>query len=140
MGRKKRGRKPKPPEEVELPDDKKANTTDPESQTLKTSTGWVQGYNGQAMVDCDHQIIITQDITTDANDVQQLEPMLEKCEEVNGKRPEKALADAGYWSHENAQLRPSRRSYSLRRPKTGNAERNSGRRIRLAGGSLTHMG
>ena len=58
MGQKKRGRKPTPPEEVELPDDKKANTTDPESQTLKTSTGWVQGYNGQAMVDCDHQIIV----------------------------------------------------------------------------------
>src|SRR5699024_8143321 len=45
MGRKKRGRKPTPPEEVELPDDKKANTTDPESQTLKTSNGWKQGYN-----------------------------------------------------------------------------------------------
>ena len=104
MGQKKRGRKPTPPEEVELPDDKKANTTDPESQTLKTSTGWVQGYNGQAMVDCDHQIIVAQDITTDANDVQQLEPMVEECERVNGKRPEKALADAGYWSQANAQL------------------------------------
>ena len=83
---------------MELPDDKEANTTDPESQTLKTSTGWVQGYNGQAMVDCDHQIIVAKDITTDANDVQQLEPMLDECERVNGKRPEKALADAGYWS------------------------------------------
>ncbi|PGF14486.1 hypothetical protein CP556_20435 [Natrinema sp. CBA1119] len=30
--------------------------------------------------------------------------MLENWEEVNGKRPEKALADAGYWSKENAQL------------------------------------
>ena len=104
MGRKKRGRKPTPPEEVELPDEKKANTTDPESQTLKTHDGWVQGYNGQAMVDCANQIIVAQEITTDANDVQQLKPMLDACEEVNGKRPEKALADAGYWSEENAQL------------------------------------
>jgi hypothetical protein len=56
------------------------------------------------MVDCDNQIIVAQDITTDANDVQQLEPMLEECEEVNGKRPEKALADAGYWSLANARL------------------------------------
>ena len=103
-GQKKRGRKPKPPEEVELPDDKKANTTDPESQTLKTSSGWVQGYNGQAMVDCANQIIVAQSITTDANDVQQLEPMLEECEEVNGNRPEKAIADAGYWSEANAAL------------------------------------
>ncbi|UOO96998.1 transposase (plasmid) [Halococcus dombrowskii] len=104
MGRKKRGRKPTPPEEVELPEDTKANTTDPASQILKTSNGWKQGYNGQAMVDCDTQVIIAQDITTDANDVQQLKPMLENCEEVNGKRPEMALADAGYWSKANAQL------------------------------------
>lgn len=104
IGRKKRGRKPTPPEEVELPDDTRANTTDPTSQTLKTRNGWKQGYNGQAMVDCDTQVIVAQDITTDANDVQQLKPMLEICEEVNGKRPEKALADAGYWSNANAQL------------------------------------
>ncbi|WP_322533498.1 transposase, partial [Halorubrum sp. AD140] len=103
-GQKKRGRKPTPPEEVELPEDSKANTTDPASQTLKTSNGWKQGYNGQAMVDCDTQVIVAQEITTDANDVQQLKPMLETCEKVNGKRPEKALADAGYWSKANAQL------------------------------------
>jgi transposase len=104
MGQKKRGRKPTPPEEVELPDDKKANTTDPESQTLKTSNGWKQGYNGQAMVDCANQIIVTQDITTDANDVQQLEPMLEKCEETNDQCPDKVIGDAGYWSLANAEL------------------------------------
>src|SRR5699024_1019046 len=104
MGRKKRGRKPTPPEEVELPDDKKANTTDPESQTLKTSNGWKQGYNGQAMVDCANQIIVTQDITTDANDVQQLEPMLEKCEETTDQCPDKVIGDAGYWSLANAEL------------------------------------
>ncbi|EMA27653.1 IS1182 family transposase [Haloarcula japonica] len=104
MGRKKRGRKPNPPEEVELPDDKKANTTDPESQLLKTRNGWKQGYNSQAMVDCAHQIIVAQDITTDANDVQQLDPMLAECEETNGQRPEKLIGDAGYWSQANAQL------------------------------------
>jgi len=76
MGRKKRVRKPKAPEEGEFPDDKQTNTTDPESQLLKTSDGWKQGYNGQAMVDCAHQVIVAQDITTDANDVQQLDPML----------------------------------------------------------------
>lgn len=96
MGRKKRGRKPNPPEEVELPDDKKANTTDPESQLLKTRNGWKQGYNSQAMVDCAHQIIVAQDITTDANDVQQLDPMLVECEETNGQCPEKLIGDAGY--------------------------------------------
>jgi hypothetical protein len=104
MDRKKRGRKPTPPEEVELPEDTKANTTDSASQTLKTSNRWKQGYNAQAMVDCDTQVIVAQDITTDANDFQQLKLMLENCAEVNSKHPEKALADAGYWSKANAQL------------------------------------
>lgn len=104
MGRKKRGRKPTPPEEVELDEDTKANLTDPESQILKTSNGWVQGYNGQAAVDCANQIIVAQSVTTDPNDVQQLEPMLEQCEDVAGDPPEKLLADAGYWSEANAEL------------------------------------
>jgi len=103
-GRKKRGRKPKPPDEVELPEARKVNLTDPESQILKTRNGWVQGYNGQAVVDCESQVIVAQDVTAEANDVGQLAPLLERCEEANGRRPEQILADAGYWSEENAGL------------------------------------
>jgi len=103
-GQKKRGRKPTPPEEIELDEDKKANVTDPESQTLRTHDGWVQGYNGQAMVDCENQVIVAEDITSDADDTQQLEPMLECCEAINERRPEKVSADAGYWSKANAEL------------------------------------
>lgn len=54
-GQKQRGRKPTPPEDVELDEDTKANVTDPESQTLKTHGDWKQGFNGQAMVDCSTQ-------------------------------------------------------------------------------------
>jgi transposase len=103
-GRKKRGRKPKPPDEVELPETKRVNLTDPESQVLNTWNGWVQGYNGQAMVDCESQVIVAQDVTNEANDVKQLGPLLEQCEAVNGRRPQEAVADAGYWSEENAKL------------------------------------
>lgn len=103
-GQKKPGRKPKPPEDVELDEDAKANVTDPESQTMKPYDVWIQGYNGQAMVDCSNQLIVAQDITTDANDKQQLEPMLERCEKRNGRYPEKTIGDAGYWSNANAQL------------------------------------
>ncbi|WP_123619161.1 transposase [Halorubrum sp. CSM-61] len=99
-----RGRKPTPPEEIELDEDTKANMTDPESQTMKSSDGWKQGYNGQAMVDCNSQVIVAQDVTTDANDTQQLEPMLDECEAVIDETPSKLLADAGYWSEANAAL------------------------------------
>ena len=103
-GEKKRGRKPKHSEQVELPDDTKANITDPDSRTMKTHDGWVQGYNVQAMVDTESQVIVAQAVTDEANDKQQLEPMVEACEETNGERPDELLADAGYWSEANAEL------------------------------------
>ena len=103
-GRKKRGRKPKAPEKVALPEDARANRTDPESRVLKTRRGWVQGYNAQAMVDCDSQVIVAQQVTNEENDLHQVAPMLEQCEEQAGARPEQLLADAGYWSEANGAL------------------------------------
>jgi len=49
-------------------------------------------------------VIVVQDVTAEANDVGQLEPLLERLEEANVRRPEEMLADAGYWSEENAGL------------------------------------
>ncbi len=102
-GKKKRGRTPKDPEEV-VDKDKKANVTDPDSRILKTRRGWVQGYNAQAAADCASQVIVAEDVTQEENDVRQLRPMLMRCEEQAGRRPEEVVADAGYWSAENAEL------------------------------------
>ena len=102
-GKKKRGRKPKAPEEVVNPG-AKANITDPDSRILKTRRGWVQGYNGQAMADCKTQVIVAQDITQEENDKQQLRPMLARCREQAGSKPTAVIADAGYWSEANAEL------------------------------------
>jgi transposase len=101
-GKKKRGRKPKTPEEV-VNADSKANITDPESRIMKTRRGWAQGYNGQAMSDCETQVIVCQDVTQEENDVNQLSVMLARCEEQADKRPDELVADAGYWSEANAQ-------------------------------------
>jgi hypothetical protein len=104
-GRKKRGRKPKPAAEVKLPEDARVNRTDPESRVMKGRNGrYLQGYNGQAMVDCESQVIVAQQLTNEAADVNLLAPMLERCEEQAGARPEQALVDAGYWSEENGAL------------------------------------
>lgn len=72
---------------------------------MKTSQGYVQGYNMQALISED-QIILAVGVTQEANDVQQLEPMLGAVEsnlEAAGieERPRVALADAGYWSEAN---------------------------------------
>ncbi len=103
-GRKKRGRKPKPAAEVKLPEDARVNRTDPDSRVMKARRGWVQGYNAQAMVDCASQIIVAQQVSNEESDVSLLAPMLERCEEQAGARPEQMLADAGYWSEANGAL------------------------------------
>lgn len=104
-GRKKRGRKPKPPAEVELPEDARVNRTDSESRVMKGRNGrYLQGYNGQAMVDCASQVIVAQQLTNEQADVGLLAPMLEECEAQAGARPKQVLADAGYWSEANGAL------------------------------------
>src|SRR6266566_6231814 len=66
----------KPRPRYEAPNPKAtANTTDPDSRFLRTRTGTVQGYNAQAVV-TEHQIVVAAELTQDANDVQQLHPML----------------------------------------------------------------
>lgn len=104
-GQKKRGRKPKEPEAVAKAD-AKANVTDPDSRIMKTRTGYVQGYNGQAMV-TEEQIIIAAELTMEENDVKQLIPMIEKAGqnivdlELSDKGIGIVLADAGYCSDGN---------------------------------------
>lgn len=68
---------------------------------MKGADGFVQGYNCQAVVDGDFQIIVGQAVTQEANDKEQLKPMVEKMREGIGKNPKKLLADSGYCSEEN---------------------------------------
>ncbi len=99
LGRKLRGRKPNAPPTA--PDEKaKRNTTDVDSRIMKTRTGHVQGYNAQAAVDVETQVIVAADVTQDCNDLHQGEPMLRACEENLGRMPERGLFDAGYWFEE----------------------------------------
>ncbi len=105
-GKRKRGRKPKPADPAVDPDTV-ANATDPESGIMKTRHGWLQGYNAQVVVTAG-QIILAADVTTQANDVHQLTPMLDQAQanvaSVMGNDAElgAAVADAGYWSDANA--------------------------------------
>ena len=104
-GRKKAGRKPRAASEVKLPEDARANRTDPESRVMKGRNGrYLQGYNGQAMADCDSQVIVAQQLVNEAADVHQLARMLRRCEEQAGARPRQVLVDAGYWSEANGAL------------------------------------
>jgi transposase len=83
-----------------------ANVTDPDSRIMKTAKGWVQGYNGQASVN-ENQIVVARILSQDANDVGLYQPMAAATQQslrrVGITDPiGKFLADAGYWSDDNA--------------------------------------
>lgn len=90
------------------------NFTDPESRIMKGADGFVQGYNAQAAVEPELQLIVGQTVTQAANDKEQLLPLVEKIEEQSGQRPIEVLADSGYCSEQNlegldAEENPERR-------------------------------
>ena len=77
----------------------KVNVTDPDSRNLKTTRGWVQGYNAQAAVTTD-QIVVAAEISTESLDTANLQPMVESaCKELEAagiaETPGVVLADAG---------------------------------------------
>ena len=82
----------------------KLNVTDPDSRNLKTTRGWVQGYNAQAAV-TPEQIVVAAEISTESLDTANLEPMVYtagaelRAAGVSAK-PGVILADAGYWKND----------------------------------------
>ena len=101
-GKKARGRALKPP--AEGPQDKdQVNFTDEESRIMPSSEGFVQAYNAQAAVDIDSHLIVENHITQQPNDKQEIEPALDRLNEVENSlgKPEGMLADAGYFSEDN---------------------------------------
>jgi DDE family transposase len=82
----------------------KINVTDPDSRNLKTTRGWVQGYNAQAVVG-EGQIVLAAEISTESLDSANLQPMVQAAigeldaAGVN-ETPGVVLADAGYWKND----------------------------------------
>jgi transposase len=103
-GRKRRNR-PTPSGE---PNDKaQLNFTDPDSRILKTSEGFLQGYNCQLAVDGKDQVIVAHALVSEQADAPQLPGLLEQIRRNTGRQAKELSADAGYLSEEN--LRDLRR-------------------------------
>jgi len=77
------------------------NFTDPESRIMKGPDGFVQAYNAQIAVEPALGLIVAQAVTQQANDKQQLIPMIAAIEQQAGQKVEDVLADSGYCSEEN---------------------------------------
>ena len=82
-------------------DSAQSNFTDPESRIMKSHNGFIQGYNAQAAVDADSQVIVAQGLTNNASDQQQLAPMAAQIKENTKRQARELSADAGYCSEDN---------------------------------------
>jgi hypothetical protein len=100
QGGKKNGKTPEPPS-AEPAGKAQKNFTDPESRILKSKDGYIQGYNAQAAVDGEAQIIVAHGLTPSTSDHDQLVPLVDGIEANLGAKPKEASADSGYLSEAN---------------------------------------
>ena len=90
---------------------RKSNITDNESATMKTSHGVIQGYNGVAMVDSKHQVVIHAEATGDS-ETAILKPMVEGTrenfkeigKEVDIFKKAQLTGDTGFHSEKNMEM------------------------------------
>jgi transposase len=132
-GRKRSGKMPRPPSQQ--PEAKaQRNFTDPQSRILKTKDGFIQGYNAQAAVDGEAQIIVAHGLTPSTSDQDQLVALINGIENNLGRKPAQASADAGYCSEANLAALDARgiKAYVA----TGRAKRPADAERRI-GGPLT---
>jgi transposase len=77
------------------------NFTDPDSRILRDRQTYVQGYNCQAAVDSEAQVIVARGVVAAQQDQQQLIPMLDQLRRNLGRQAKEVSADAGYCNEGN---------------------------------------
>jgi transposase len=102
------GRTAAPPSDAPEPKAQR-NFTDPESRILKTKDGYIQGYNAQAAVDAEAQVIVAHTLSNNGSDQAQFAPLLDGIKTNLGRNPDEASADAGYCSAANLRTLSRRR-------------------------------
>jgi transposase len=115
-------------------DSAQTNFTDPQSRIMKSHDGFIQGYNAQAVVDADSQVIVAQGLTNNASDAQQLAGMVAQIKQNTGRQARELSADAGYCSEDN--LKELRRRHingyiATGRQKHGEATAAGERKVKL---------
>lgn len=75
-----------------------ASASDPEARLIKAPRGYVVGYNAQAVVDDQAQIVVAADVCASSSDSEQLLPMLAEAQTMSGCSPAVVAADSGYFA------------------------------------------
>ena len=86
---------------------KRLSRTDADSRFLHSRDGFVLGYTAEAAVSEDGLIVAAR-VTQAANDHASLVPLVDQTEQRCGQRPQKVLADAGFYSNQNVQAMEQR--------------------------------
>jgi transposase len=80
--------------------EEKLSTTDPDARFLRERGRFVLGYTAEVAVSEDH-FIVAQRVTQNKNDNHALVPMVDEVERQSGERPQRVLADCGFFSNQN---------------------------------------
>lgn len=80
--------------------EEKLSLTDTDARFLRERGGFVLGYTAEIVVSEDH-FIVAQRVTQNKNDNQTLVPLVEAVERPCGERPQRVLADCGFFSNQN---------------------------------------
>ena len=104
---------------------KSINTTDKDSARINSLQGSHAGYNAQAVVDEKHGLIVSTDVVSENNDLNQFAKQINQANETLGKKCDTACADSGYANTEELEkidaesikvVVPSRRQASKKGP------------------------
>jgi hypothetical protein len=124
----------------------KQSETDPEARFLRERGGKFRlGYNGEVAVSEDHFIVAVR-VTQNATDNSSLLPMVSEVERQCRSKPEKVLADSGYYSAENLDAMKRQQidayvpdSNMARELNTGKVAQGMGRNPRVVHAETSHM-
>jgi len=85
------------------------NFTDPDSRIQPTRDGFLQGYNAQAAVDAESQVIVAQRLVAGPADYLGLVPLVDQVRDRFGRHPREVSADAGFCTEANLAAMTERR-------------------------------
>ena len=82
----------------ELKEEGSFNTTDPECTSIKKGKNFYAGFNFQSTVDKKKGLILSVDVVSESNDLNQFASQINQANHTLGKKCEVAVADCGYAS------------------------------------------
>lgn len=82
----------------------RVSESEAEARKMKHADGsWAPSYNVQITTEEQSRMVVSVDVSSDANDTQQLLPAIERVNQMTGARPEQIIADNGYATRKNVE-------------------------------------